>query len=310
MINRALTRQKTVQILYAHYQNEGRELAFSLDTLDKSQEEAYELYHHLLALLTDIRDYAARRAENQEVRALRLGTYQHKASLDGVLAQNKLLLMLSQNEELTKFKECRRELWKEGDTFLKRITNLFVQSDLFERHAAYGDFSFKADQDIIRQLYRQLLAENEDLDQALEDASIFWNDDREIIDSFVLKTLKRFQSTTTPDMPLLPAYDEGEDTDFGRQLLSTAINKEEEIREMVRHHVRGWEVERMAMMDMLIMQLALAEIITFPNIPVNVTLNEYINMAKFYSTPKSASYINGVLDSVVKQLRAEGAIMK
>lgn len=310
MINRALTRLKTVQILYAHYQNEGRTLALSLETLEKSQEEAYELYHHLLALLTDVREYAERRAENQEIRASRLGTYQHKASLDGLLAKNKLLLLLSQNEEIQKFKECRRELWKVGDTFLKRITDLFVQSNLFERYAAYGDFSFKADQDIMRQLFRQLLAENEDLDQALEDASIFWNDDREIIDSFVLKTLKRFEPTTTPDAPLLPAYDEGEDDNFGRQLLTTAVNREEELREIVSRHVRGWEVERMAMMDMLIMQLALAEVLTFPNIPVNVTFSEYINIAKCYSTPKSSAYINGVLDSAVKQLRADGVISK
>lgn len=310
MINRALTRLKTVQILYAHYQNEGRTLAFSLDSLDKSQEEAYELYHHLLALLTDVREYAERRAGNQVMRAQRLGTYQHSTTHDGLLAKNKLLILLSENEEIIKFKECRRELWKVGDTFLKRITDLFVQSNLFEKYAAYGDYSFKADQEIVRQLFRQLLADNEDLELALEDASIFWNDDRDIIDSFVLKTLKRFQATSTPDTPLLPAFDEGEDADFGRQLLTTAIKKEEELRELVSRHVRGWEVERMAMMDMLIMQLALAEVITFPNIPISVTFSEYINIAKCYSTPKSSAYINGVLDSAIKQLRAEGVILK
>lgn len=310
MINRALTRLKAVQILYAHSQNEDRNLAATLKEFDKSLDDSYELYQQMLALLTDIRYYAERRAESIEARAQRLNTSLEAKPYDAILAENKLLLLLEKNEELLKFKEHRRELWKVGDTFLKRMVDIFTQSDVFGAYVAREDFSFEADKEVIRHLYRHLLSDNEDLEQVLEENSIYWNDDKEIIDSFVLKTIKRMETTSSPDMPLLARYEEGEDGEFGRKLLKTAIEREEEFRELMTQHVRGWDFNRVAMMDVLIMQLALAEIFAFPEIPLNVTFNEYINMARYYSTPRSHVYINGVLDAIVSALKADGVIAK
>lgn len=310
MINRALTRHKTVQILYAHYQNGDRNLAATQKELQKSLDESYELYQHMLALLTDIRYYAERRAESIEARAMRLSTVIEEKPADAVLAENKFLLALEQNEELVAFKAHRRELWQTGDTFLKRMTDLLTQNDTFMSFACRPDHSFDADRDIVRTLYKQFLMNNEDLDQVLEESSIFWNDDREVVDSFVLKTIKRFTKDTTPEMPLLPAYEEGEDMEFGKQLLQAAIVRGDEIRDLMAAHVKGWDFSRVALMDVLVMQLALAEILTFPEIPLNVSLNEYIDLAKAYSTPKSGVYVNGVLDAVVRALRAEGRLMK
>lgn len=310
MINRALTRLKTVQILYAHYQNEGREVGTSIKELDKSLAEAYELYKHMLALLTDIRYYAERRAESIEARAQRIGTNLEGSSDDAILASNKFLQMLEQNKELQKFKEHRRELWQVGDTFLKRMTDIFTQSSIFGEYAAINDRSFEADREVIRTLYKQLMPDNEDVNQVLEENSIYWNDDRDIVDSFVLKTIKHFEADTTSDMPLLPDYDEGESPEFGHKLFQEAIARDEEIQEMIAGRVKGWDFSRVAMMDILIMQLALTEILTFPEIPLNVTFNEYLNIAKCYSSPKSSIYINGVLDAVVSSLRAEGKLLK
>lgn len=310
MINRALTRLKTVQILYAHYQNEGRKVGTSIKELDKSLAEAYELYKHMLALLTDVRYYAERRAESIEARAQRMRTHLEETSDDAILAANKFLLMLEQNEELQKFKEHRRELWQTGDTFLKRMTDIFTQSSIFGEYVAINDRSFEADREVIRMLYKQLMPDNEDVNQVLEENSIYWNDDRDIVDSFVLKTIKHFEESTTPDMPLLPDYDEGESPEFGHKLLQEAIARDEEIQQMIAARVKGWDFSRVAMMDILIMQLALTEILTFNEIPLNVTFNEYLNIAKCYSSPKSSIYINGVLDAVVNSLRAEGSLLK
>lgn len=310
MINRALTRLKTVQILYAHYMDETNTLSDSLKELNKSLEASHELYLHMLALLTDIRYYAERRAESIELRAQRLRTQLEEKPYDAYLAENKLLLMLQENKELEAFKAHRRDLWAVGDTFLKRVVDLFVQSNVMGEYVAREDHSFEADRELIRALYKQLLTENEDLEEILEEQSIYWNDDKDIVDSFVLKTIKRLNEKDNEDTPLLQAYDEGEDPEFGAKLLTAAIKRCDELREMMSERVRGWDFSRVALMDILIMQLALAEVLTFGEIPLNVTFNEYINMAKCYSTPKSGNYINGVLDSIVKGLKAEGAIMK
>lgn len=310
MINRALTRLKAVQIIYSYYQNEGTTKEQCIKMLDKSQDEAYDLYRHMLALLTDIRYYAERRADSIEARAQRLRTKLGELPPDALLGQNKFLLMLDSNKELQKFRENRVALWEVGDTFLKRMVDLFVQSELFSDYVATGDRSYEADRELVRKLYKYYMQENDDLDQLLEEKSLLWNDDKEIVDSFVLKTIKRMDERSTPDMALLPQFDEGEDMTFGHKLLTTAIEREEELRKLVSSHVRGWDFNRVALMDVLIMQLALAEILAFSEIPLNVTFNEYINIAKCYSTPKSGAYINGLLDTVVKQLRQEGAILK
>lgn len=310
MINRALTRQKTLQVLYAHTQDEERTLKNSLDDLHKSLDQGYELYLHMLALLVDIRDFAERRAESQEMRAQRLREIMKEQSADRRLADNALLLKLKENEALQAFREKRRELWKVGDTLMKRLTDLFLQSGLFQSYLQEPAQTFERDAELIRELYKNLLVENSDVEEMLEENSIFWNDDRQVVDSFVLKTLRRFSAKSQPDKPLLPQYDEGEGPEFGEMLLTAAIKRQDELRELIGQHVKGWDYERVALMDVLIMQQALAEILTFPDVPLNVSFNEYISLAKAYSTPKSGLYVNGVLDSVVAALKAEGKLLK
>lgn len=310
MINRALTRQKTLQVLYAHSLGEGSRLGGSLKMLQKSLDQGYELYQHMLALLVDIRDFADRRAESQEARARRLHEKLEGQLPDRRLADNGLLLLLKDNEAIREFRECRRELWKVGDTLMKRLTDLFVQSDLFKAYLENPVQSFESDAELVRELYKKILADNVDIDEMLEENSIFWNDDRQIVDSFVLKTLRRFKAGSQPDMPLLPQYESGEGPEFGERLLTAAIKRQDELRELIGQHVKGWDYERVALMDVLIMQLALAEILTFPDVPLNVSLSEYIGLAKAYSTPKSGVYVNGVLDAVVNALKAEGKILK
>lgn len=310
MINRALTRQKTLQVLYSHSRDEGRRLGSSLKMLQVSLDHGYELYLHMLALLVDIRDFAERRAESQEMRAQRLHEILEEQLPDRRLADNALLLKLKENEALQAFREKRRELWKVGDTLMKRLADLFVQSDLFKAYLEEAEQTFERDAEIVRELYKNLLTDNADIDEMLEENSIFWNDDRQVVDSFVLKTLRRFSANTQPDKPLLPQYEEGEGPEFGERLLTAAIKREDELRELISQHVKGWDYERVALMDVLIMQLALAEILTFPGVPLNVSLNEYISIAKAYSTPKSGLYVNGVLDAVVAALKAEGKLLK
>jgi N utilization substance protein B len=175
---------------------------------------------------------------------------------------------------------------------------------------AKEDFSYDADREIVRKLYKTFIDGNEDFDSLLEDHGLYWNDDKFLIDSFVLKTIKKFNPEAGAGQPLLPQFSMEEDREFASALFRETIKRKEDIKELISQNCKNWEYDRLAFMDVIIMQIAITEILTFPSIPLSVTFNEYLDIAKVYSTPRSASYINGLMDHVVKRLKAEGKLMK
>ena len=185
-----------------------------------------------------------------------------------------------------------------------------IESDLYQTYLTKEDFSYEADRELIRKLYKTYVCNNEDFDSLLEEHSLYWNDDKEIVDSFVMKTIKRFKEDSTAEQELLPDYAAVEDKNFAGTLFVETLKRAQEVRQLIRENSKNWEFNRLAFMDVIIMQIALAEILTFPQIPLNVTFNEYLDIAKVYSTPKSAGYINGLLDHVVKSLKKKGELMK
>ena len=144
----------------------------------------------------------------------------------------------------------------------------------------------------------------------LEDQSLYWNDDKEIVDTFVLKTIKRFEEKNGAKQELLPEFKDDEDQDFARRLFRRAILNSDYYRHLISENTKNWDLDRVAFMDVIIMQIALAEVLSFPNIPVSVSLNEYVEIAKLYSTPKSGGFINGTLDGIVNQLKKENKLTK
>ena len=148
------------------------------------------------------------------------------------------------------------------------------------------------------------------LDSVLEEKSLYWNDDKEIVDTFVLKTIKRFEPENNIDQELLPEYKDEEDKDFARKLFRATILNADQYQRYMSETSRNWDFSRLAYMDVVIMQIAIAEMLTFPNIPINVTINEYVDLAKIYSTPKSSGYINGMLDSIARYLINSGILLK
>ena len=163
---------------------------------------------------------------------------------------------------------------------------------------------------VLKKLYRTFIAQNDEIDELLEEQSLYWNDDKSIVDTFVLKTIKRFEPEKGADQDLLPEYRDDADKEFARKLFRNAINNAEAYRSLMEQNTKNWDMERLAFMDILIMQVALAEILSFPSIPTSVSLNEYVEVAKMYSTPKSGSFINGMLDTIVNQLKKENKLNK
>ena len=309
MINRELIRLKVVQLVYAFYQNDGKTLDVAEKELKFSLSKAYELYKYLLSMLVDLKAYGERRAESSAARAERLGTKIGGLSPDRQFADNKFLVQLADNKALGEYREKKQE-WPEEPAFVKKLYTTMIESELYQNYLTKEDFSYEADRELIRKLYKTYVCNNEDFDSLLEEHSLYWNDDKEIVDSFVMKTIKRFKEDSTAEQELLPDYAAVEDKNFAGTLFVETLKRAQEVRQLIRENSKNWEFNRLAFMDVIIMQIALAEILTFPQIPLSVTFNEYLVIAKIYSTPKSAGYINGLLDHVVKSLKKKGELMK
>ncbi len=276
-----------------------KELLFSLS-------KAYDLYNYLLELIVAVTREEQHRVEILTQRALREGTEVPSQKF----ACNKFALQLEENKALGEYMETQKQNWRDDLEFVRKLCNQIEQSQTYAEYMASEDDSYEADREIWRKLYRQLIQENEDLDALLEEKSLYWNDDKEVVDTFVLKTIKRFDSKNESKQELLPEYKDEEDRDFARKLFRATILNADQYQHYMSETSRNWDFSRLAYMDVVVMQIAIAEMLTFPNIPVSVTINEYVDLAKLYSTPKSGGYINGMLDSIARYLIDTGKMLK
>ncbi|MBO5133610.1 MAG: transcription antitermination factor NusB [Bacteroidaceae bacterium] len=312
MINRELIRLKVVQLIYAYYQNEGRSYDVAEKELTFSLSKSYDLYHYLLQLLVELQKYATRKDEVRLAREKRTGvaTSSNGVHPDKQFAENKFLNQLLNNKQLGEYIQNHPSDWSEEENFVKDLYAQFIDSDIFQLYINREDFSYEADRELVRKLYKTFICNNEKFDALLEEQCLYWNDDKDIIDSFILKTIKRFKEEAGEEQALLPDYASEEDKEFALTLFAETLKNEEELRNLIRNNCKNWEFNRLAFMDVIIMQIALAEILTFPSIPLNVSFNEYLDIAKIYSTPRSSSYINGLLDHIVKYLKKENKLFK
>ncbi len=306
MINRELIRIKVVQLTYAYYQNGSKNIESAEKELIFSLSKAYDLYNYLLALIVGITQESRRHLEVAQSRAKREGT----AMPSQRFAYNRFALQLEENHMLNDFMESQKKSWSDEPEFLKNIFTQISESQIYKDYMASPEDSYAADRELWRKLYRTLIENNAELDALLEEQSLYWNDDKEIVDTFVLKTIKRFDEKNKASQKLLPEYDSEEDKDYARKLFRATIMNADEYQHYMSEASRNWDFSRLAYMDIVIMQIAIAEMMTFPSIPVNVTINEYVELAKLYSTPRSAGYINGMLDAIARHLIETGHLLK
>lgn len=305
MINRELIRIKVVQLTYAYYQNGSNNIDNAEKELVFSLSKAYDLYHCLLALIVAVTKEERRRAEAAAHRQGANGT-----SLGDKFAYNKFALQLEENHQLQDFIATNKHTWDNSIEFVRKLCNQIEQSQVYADYMAAADDSYDADRELWRKLYKNLITDNDDLQSLLEDWSLYWNDDKDIVDTFVLKTIKRFEPRNRASQPLLPEYGDEEDKDFACRLLRATILNGDQYQRYMSEASRNWDFSRLAYMDVVIMQIAIAEMLTFPNIPLSVTINEYVDLAKVYSTPRSYSYVNGMLDAIARHLISSGKLTK
>lgn len=306
MINRELIRIKVVQLTYAYYQNGNRNLDVAEKELLFSLSKAYHLYHYLLALIVAVSKEARKHYEVESLKAQREGLPMPSSKF----ADNKFAMQLEENKQLCDFISNQKQAWDDDIEFVRKLYSQIIQSTIYSDYMASEDDSYEADREVWRKLYKSFIMENEDIDGVLEEKSLYWNDDKEIVDTFVLKTIKRFEPGNSIKQELLPEYKDDEDKDFARKLFRATILNADQYQRYMSETSRNWDFSRLAYMDVVIMQIAIAEMLTFPNIPINVTINEYVDLAKVYSTPKSSGYINGMLDSIARYLVSSGLLLK
>jgi N utilization substance protein B len=223
---------------------------------------------------------------------------------------NRFALQLESNIQLGEFMETQKRTWADYPEFIGKMFEQIEQSQIYQDYMNDKEDSYAADREVWRKLYRTLIQENEDLDSLLEEQSLYWNDDKDVVDTFVLKTIKRFDEKNGDKQELLPEYDSEEEKDYARKLFRATILNANDYQRMMTEASQNWDFSRLAYMDVIIMQIAIAEMLTFPSIPLSVTINEFVELAKFYSTPRSASYINGMLDTIARHLINTGRLLK
>ena len=307
MINRVLIRLKIVQIVYAYYQNGGKNLDTAEKELFFSLSKAYDMYNYLLLLMVEITKQAERK---QSAAKNKLLPTTEELYPNTKFVDNRFIAQLEVNKHLLEFSETQKKTWENESEFVKRLCDKIMDSDIYKEYMECETSSYEEDRELWRKIYKRIIFNNAELDQVLEDQSLYWNDDKEIVDTFVLKTIKRFEEKNGANQELLPEFKDEEDQEFARRLFRRTILNAEYYRHLISENTRNWDLDRVALMDIIIMQIALAEILSFPNIPVSVTFNEYLEIAKLYSTPKSASFVNGTLDAIVNALMDENKLIK
>ena len=223
-------------------------------------------------------------------------------------SENKFILQLESNVQLTEFAGSNDLSWLMNSDYIKDTYNSFIEGYILEEYWQEERFDYAADKELCRKIYKELFMNSDDLDALLEEQDIYWNGDRGLIDSFVLKTIRSFLEKNGPNQPLQPKFRNEEDREFAIELLRAGLAIRKECEDVVAANCNRWDPSRLAMLDVIIIQAAFAELITFPDIPLKVTINEYVEMSKYLSTPASSGFINGMLDTIVKGLESEGRL--
>lgn len=307
MINRTLIRLKIVQLIYSFYQNGGKDIKTAEKELMFSLSKAYDLYNYLLLLLVELTKYENEQIEQQE----ELNKIAHKEeAVSHRFVNNRFVKQLADNKQLLEYVDSQKRTWLNDADYLKKLLADIKASDTYADYMVNEVDDYSTDREFWRKIYKSIIMKDDRLSEVLEDKSLYWNDDREIVDTFVLKTIKRFEEENKENQELLPEYKDEEDREFAVKLFRTTILNDEDHRRLIAQCVKNWEFDRLAFMDVVIMQIAIAEILGFVQIPTVVSINEYVDIAKYYSTPKSAAYVNGILDAVVKRLKREKLIIK
>jgi transcription antitermination protein NusB len=306
MISRRILRIKILQVLYAYFQSDDKSLQKSDKELNFSIQKFYDLYHYLLLLIIELGRYTESRidlARNKYVPSKE--DLQPNVKFINNIAINRIV----NDSQFQKYLSNQKLSWVNHPDIIKTLYHSLSDNEDFIRYMETPGQNFEEDKKIIISFFSKQLPEFEPLYQCLEEQSIYWNDEVDFVISMIIKTFKEMSEDA--DVPVLfPLYHSDEDREFASILFRKTIMNDNYYQKQIELIANNWDLERIAFLDLLLMKMAISEAIEFPSIPTKVTLNEYIEISKYYSTEKSGNFINGILDKVFHALKEEKVIVK
>ncbi len=304
MLNRRFLRIKVMQVLYSFFQHENADIALFEKELFKSLDKVYNLYIYVLALFTDLHHNALMVIDEHKNK--RLPT---ESDLNPNLKfiNNSLLVALAESSELKKEIEKQKVSWQNNYDVVRKLYNEICASEDYKAYLAAPATGIQEDKNLLINIIVNHFDEHDLLNHVFEEQNIHWADDTFLAFNSAIRTFELFDGK----FKLMPLLKDAEDDKlFASTLFKKTIQYKAQYEELIEAHTKNWELDRIANMDMLLMKMAIAEILHLKNVPVKVSLNEYIDISKEYSTPNSKTFVNGVLDKIILQLKRENKIEK
>ncbi len=312
MISRTLVRTRVIQTLYAYYKDGDKTSLSAKKELLKSFSDSYDLYVLLLGLVNELTQYAEEQIEAAESRAK---VMHEEYTANRRFVNNRLSQKVFNNRPIRNYLANNKLSWEAGMDAMGAIYKELTETDYYKEYMSAEKNTYEDDKRVWRKIYTELLPYNEALYSALDEMEVVldrnnWTVDVDMMLTFAIKTLKRFEEEGNDDQEILPMFKQEEDLDFAKDLLRYAIEEKDRYEQLIDTHLRNWDASRVAYMDRIILQTALAELFHFDDIALEVTLNEYIELSKEYSTDKSYTFINGVLTEIMRDEKRQGTLMK
>ncbi len=305
MLSRRLLRVKVTKCLYAHLKSGSDSLKASEKNLVESIDKAYDLYLLMMSLAVDVARYAESRQEL--ARQKKLPTYED-LNPNRRFVDNKVINLIANADSVNDALASRKLSWARHSDIVKEIYGRMIEADYYKEYMSASICTFSDDRRFLEAFYTSL-EDDEALADTLDEMSLMWNDDMSFALYMVIRTISNLKQSHT-DIKLLPKFKSDDDLEFAKTLLVKSLVQYDDNQELVDKFTQNWDVERIAFMDNLILTIAIAELTSFESIPVKVTLDEWIDIAKFYSSPTSSNFVNGVLDKIVAELTESGRIQK
>lgn len=309
MLNRRYLRIKAMQALYGFFQAEDGDMPKGERELLRSIDRTYDLYIYLLLLLEEFV-----RVANNQIDIAREKKLPTKEDLDPNMrfVNNRLIAQLSVHPKLKREGEARKLTWQSDQEMdlVRQTWESIRQSDEYKAYMNGPEDSYKADQEFVLDIFKKYMADDDSFEHFIEEKNMHWPGDMNMaVAPAVIRTLETGSETQEPQ--LAPLFkDAEEDRQFVLDLYRKTIIENENCEKLISEKTKNWEVDRIAVMDVILMKMAIVELLQFTSIPVKVTLNEYIEISKTYSTPRSKQFINGILDKLVIDFRRDGTIKK
>ncbi len=306
MLSRRLLRTKVLKALYAHIQSESNNLLATENSMMTAIDKSYDLYFQLLLLPVEIAQYIEQKQELAKKKHIKTS---EDLNPNTKLQTSRLVEILNNSDSLNDYVVAKKLGWAKYPELIKTLYTQLSESEYFKQYLASPESSIKEDVEMWEKFFVQEVQNCELLDDLLEEQSIMWCCDMSYALPLVMRTITSIRASHT-DIKVMKKFKNDDDKEFAKTLLQKSIINYNRNQSYVEKFTSNWDVERIVFMDNLIMIIAMSELVSFPEIPVKVTLDEYLEISKFYSTPGSSLFINGILDKLVDALTQEGEITK